>query len=379
MATKPANSLVNMLYPLCSVASSLALGTVGGILFQKIQSRSILSSSNSSTPTHSQLHTFFRGLMPLVVSSTVYYISNKLQAEPLLACVAAGAASTFIGSSSTPSSSSHQYQADQTKLHASPSPLPRLQRQGSISLGIATTAPGEETTPSHQQQQQHQQMMTMFLVPVSAVLFGLVGANLHVDKLLGNVHIAALLFSVRLVGIWIGSWVGGVFGSCPAPLRQRVPFGMITQAGIAMGLTRIVVARCKICPWGPDFEALMAAIIVGNLILGPLLFKSAIVAAGEATATGNLISISSSLGAGTTAAGPAVMLTPIKSHLMEQGFVTPVKPERSHKQYDGVTPQFEKVSSSGAGSFLPKASAGSFVPIINIDSSSSPPAKMALY
>ena len=58
---------------------------------------------------------------------------------------------------------------------------------------------------------------------------------------------------------------------------------MVTQAGIAMGLTRVVVARCK-GTWGPDFEALMAGVVVANLLIGPPLFRAAIHAAGEAHA-----------------------------------------------------------------------------------------------
>jgi hypothetical protein len=230
--------------------------------------------------------------------------------------------------------------------------MPRIQRQGSVTLA----ATGEETTslPSNSNR------MTALLVPISTILFGLVGANLHVDKLLGNSHLAAMLFAARLVGIWIGSWVGGAIGAVPAPLRQRVPFGMVTQAGIAMGLTRIVVDRCKICPWGPDFEALMAAIIVGNLILGPLLFKSAIVAAGEATPPSNSLAAAPAVG---TAAVP--MMTPIKSYQMEEGFITPLKA--------AVRPEHGDEYQCGT----PNGNTSSFVPIIHL-SPSSPSAKLVL-
>lgn len=86
---------------------------------------------------------------------------------------------------------------------------------------------------------------------------------------------------MRIIGIWIGSWAGGWAGAVPGPLRERMWQGMVTQAGIAMGLTRVVVAKCK-GAWGPDFEALMAGVVVGNLLVGPPLFRVAITAAGEA-------------------------------------------------------------------------------------------------
>jgi hypothetical protein len=353
-------SLADTLFPLCSVVSSLILGTLGGHIYQRIQSRfgssSTTLTSTSTTASTQLLYTYLCGFIPLIVSSSVYFISDALYAEPLLACVAAGATATFIATGSNSTSSTHtQYQADQMKLHMSPIPAaPRLQRQGSIS---ALGAGEESTTTSFQQQQQ---AMTMCLVPISTVLFGLVGANLHINKLLGNAHLAAMLFAARLVGIWIGSYLGGYFGAVPAPLRQRVPFGMITQAGIAMGLTRLVVARCKACTtWGPDFEALMAAIIMGNLIIGPLSFKSAIVAAGEA--------------AGISSSEPSVpLITPVKGYQMEEGFVTPVKSARHGDSYDGPLYSSQSQSNNGT-STTPKT----FVPIIRL-SPTSPSAKMAL-
>jgi len=374
-----AHSLGDVLYPFFSIASSVALGTLGGIVFQRMYSRftmslsSILSSLNSTTPTHSsQLLTYLRGSIPLIVSSSVYYISDRLHAEPLLACVATGTMATYMAtSSSSASSTSASHQTDQLKLHASPSPLQRLQRQGSVSLGITSPGAGEEATSANSQQQM---VITTFLVPVSAILFGLVGANLHVDKLLGNAHFAALLFVVRLIGIWIGSWVGGYFGAVPAPLRERVPYGMLTQAGIAMGLTRIAVAQCKLCSWGPDFEALMAAIIVGNLILGPLLFKSAIVASGEAVGVPASSLTTATSGGGVTSATVPPIMSPHRSHYIEEGFVTPVKTDRSGYQQQYASPFQSKHGNSTKNSTSSTMnSTPALVPVIHLNPTSPSP------
>ena len=53
----------------------------------------------------------------------------------------------------------------------------------------------------------------------------------------------------------------------------------MTQAGVALGLARTVLARFPV--WGPDFYALMVATIVLNQAVGPPLFRAAIVAMGE--------------------------------------------------------------------------------------------------
>lgn len=54
---------------------------------------------------------------------------------------------------------------------------------------------------------------------------------------------------------------------------------MITQAGVAMGLVKQCERRFP--GWGSDFAPLAAATIVLNLIVGPVAFRNAIVAAGE--------------------------------------------------------------------------------------------------
>ena len=54
---------------------------------------------------------------------------------------------------------------------------------------------------------------------------------------------------------------------------------MHVQAGVALGLTRMAGVRFP--HWGAEFQTLVAAVIVGNLLVGPPLFRAAIVGAGE--------------------------------------------------------------------------------------------------
>lgn len=68
----------------------------------------------------------------------------------------------------------------------------------------------------------------------------------------------------------------------PPELRRRVWQGMVTQAGIALGLGRILAVRFP--GWGPDLAALLAGMVVLNLLSGPPLFKAGVVGAGEAHA-----------------------------------------------------------------------------------------------
>jgi len=73
-------------------------------------------------------------------------------------------------------------------------------------------------------------------------------------------------------------------GTAPRVLRQRLWQGMVTQAGIALGLGKIVASRFG-DSWGGDFGALAAGVVVANLLTGPPLFRAAIVSLGENTGT----------------------------------------------------------------------------------------------
>ena len=55
--------------------------------------------------------------------------------------------------------------------------------------------------------------------------------------------------------------------------------GYVTQAGVALGLSRVAVARFP--EMGDEFAAVSAAAIVANQIIGPPMFRRAIVLAGE--------------------------------------------------------------------------------------------------
>ena len=73
----------------------------------------------------------------------------------------------------------------------------------------------------------------------------------------------------------------------------------MTQAGVALGLARTVLARFPV--WGPDFYALMVATIVLNQAVGPPLFRAAIVAMGEQHKSRGLPSVAATATAASTA------------------------------------------------------------------------------
>lgn len=104
------------------------------------------------------------------------------------------------------------------------------------------------------------------------------------SQVVGGASVALVLYLVRLAAIVLGSYVGSVAGGVAPDIRRQVWAGMITQAGIALGLSRTIAARFP--DWGLDFSSFVAGAILLNLLTGPPLFKMAVKRMGEARADG---------------------------------------------------------------------------------------------
>ena len=109
---------------------------------------------------------------------------------------------------------------------------------------------------------------------VYLVFFTLVGSSLELDTLVKLWPIALALFGVRLLGIVIGSSVGGLISGAEAQHVRLSWMAYVTQAGVGLGLAKDVAAEFPI--FGAEFATMIIAIIVINQIVGPPLFKFAI-------------------------------------------------------------------------------------------------------
>lgn len=116
--------------------------------------------------------------------------------------------------------------------------------------------------------------------PIYVVFFTLTGASLALDTLAETWQIALILFAVRLLAIFIGSYGGGAAAGDP-PLHNRVSWlTYVTQAGVGLGLAKEVAVEFP--GWGADFATMIISVVVVNQILGPPLFKWAVNQVGEA-------------------------------------------------------------------------------------------------
>ncbi len=114
---------------------------------------------------------------------------------------------------------------------------------------------------------------------VYVAFFTLTGVALKLDILLATLPVALALFVVRGGGIALGSFVGGRAAGEPAAFNRYAWMGLITQAGIALGLAREVAVEFPAL--GDAFATLVISVVVLNEIFGPMFLKSALRRAGE--------------------------------------------------------------------------------------------------
>jgi hypothetical protein len=119
-------------------------------------------------------------------------------------------------------------------------------------------------------------------LPIYVIFFSLTGAALNIDALNETWLIAVLVVIVRSILIWLGAYLGTSSSGDPPRFRQMAGLSFITQAGVSLGLAGIVVRRFP--EWGAILATTIVAIIALNQIIGPIAFKFALNAVGEARA-----------------------------------------------------------------------------------------------
>lgn len=115
--------------------------------------------------------------------------------------------------------------------------------------------------------------------PVFVVFFALAGASLHVDEVVQLWPLVLPLVLVRILAIRLGSSLGARWGGVPDNPRRYVWMGLISQAGVAIGLATIVA---QVYPQrGAEIRTMLLAMIAINEAVGPIFFRQALVRSGE--------------------------------------------------------------------------------------------------
>jgi Kef-type K+ transport system membrane component KefB len=115
--------------------------------------------------------------------------------------------------------------------------------------------------------------------PVFVVFFALSGARIDLVGVTALLAFVIPIFLVRATGIFVGARIGARWAGLPLPARRVVWMGLISQAGVAIGLATVVG---EVYPGvGPIVRNIMLALIALNEFIGPILFRRALVVAGE--------------------------------------------------------------------------------------------------
>jgi Kef-type K+ transport system membrane component KefB len=114
---------------------------------------------------------------------------------------------------------------------------------------------------------------------VYVVFFAIAGADLDVPLLRSLWPVALILAGARAGVTWAASRAAARLAGDPPPLRRWGWSGLVSQAGLTLGLS-LVVAR-EFPSIGTALRALVIATVAVNEMIGPVLFKLALDKTGE--------------------------------------------------------------------------------------------------
>lgn len=118
-------------------------------------------------------------------------------------------------------------------------------------------------------------------LPVLVVFFAAAGASLHLDALSSIGLIAVAVSAVRFAFVRAAGALGARVDvpGVPPEVSQLAWMGLVSQAGVTLGLTIIVSSEFP--EWGARVQTLMVSLIALHEMIGPILFRLALARAGE--------------------------------------------------------------------------------------------------
>lgn len=116
-------------------------------------------------------------------------------------------------------------------------------------------------------------------LPVLVVFFVAAGASLQLDALSAIGFVAVAVAVLRIAFIWMGLRAGSRLLPDPEPGAHLAWTGLVSQAGVTLGLTVIVAAEHP--EWGVPMQTLIVALVAINQLVGPVVFRAGLARAGE--------------------------------------------------------------------------------------------------
>jgi Kef-type K+ transport system membrane component KefB len=123
------------------------------------------------------------------------------------------------------------------------------------------------------------EMLHVMAVPVFVIFFAMAGADLRLQTFVALWPIVLTVALVRMGLIYAGSTAGARLGRAEPVVTQYAWTGLVSQAGVALGLATIVADRLP--RLGVAMQTMIVGIIAFNESVGPVLFRSGLDRAGE--------------------------------------------------------------------------------------------------
>jgi Kef-type K+ transport system membrane component KefB len=115
--------------------------------------------------------------------------------------------------------------------------------------------------------------------PVFVVFFALSGAQMDLSAVLRFLPVLALLALVRAGALFGGTRLGARWAGVSGDERRLLWLGLVSQVGVAIGLASVLAGVFP--TFGVELRTLLLAFIALNQLAGPVLFRRALVEAGE--------------------------------------------------------------------------------------------------
>lgn len=122
-------------------------------------------------------------------------------------------------------------------------------------------------------------------LPIFALFFALAGAEVDLQALGLAWKIAAVVLLARFVALWAATYVGARAAHAEAAIRRRAWTGFVAMAGVSLGIAHLI--RDRFPELGASMATIIIALIAVNQLLGPPLFRYALVRSGESGGAGD--------------------------------------------------------------------------------------------
>lgn len=116
-------------------------------------------------------------------------------------------------------------------------------------------------------------------VPVFVVFFAMAGAELRIQEFAAVWPLVLVMALVRMGALYVGASAGARLGGAEPQVRRYAWMGLVSQAGVALGLAAIVADRLP--GVGQAMQTLTVGVIAFNESVGSVLFRRGLDRAGE--------------------------------------------------------------------------------------------------